>query len=218
MRLYVLLLISIFILVLPTQAQEPTSRYTLELEPFQASPSATLSNLSSEDATLFRNQGYIAQYSGEDYIQLTLEPGIVTLSELNAAGRDQQDTKIEIISTRGYQLSMKQLTPLQTIYGDEISITSCDSRTRCTINQANIWESTTSGLGYHLTGQNISHDWRKENSFRPFPTESNITVVKRMIAPTEPDNIFMSIKAIKPSDAAEGNYQSTIEVIAISDL
>ncbi len=126
-----------------------------------------------------------------------------------------------IISTRsgGYSILAAATRPLEVKENPaySISFTSCDAG--CTISTAAPWTAASNpGFGFNVAGLHAASDFTNTTYFRPFADLSNSQSAQAIASATSKvtdDTLDVTYKATIPADQASGNYETSIEFLAV---
>lgn len=175
----------------------------------------------------FDSTGYTIK-AGFQYIH-TLVPFTFTISDLdidlgylipNAASTASHNLSVRVGSAFGYGVSAIADHPLQNTAAAQIPDTSCNPATPCTLNDANIWTSTTSyGFGYNMAGDDVNiTDFVDSTYFRPFPSasfgHSPVTVMSRTGSANDTSTATVTYKVLVDATQESGQYTNIIQYIA----
>lgn len=190
----------------------------------ETSASYTLTNTMGQlAAQRFASAGYIVK-AGFQYIypftpfSFTVSKRILSLGSLTPNVFSSDSTTLTITNTtaNGYQVSAITKTALNTITGNSIPRTNCDSG--CTISSSGTWNTATNnGWGYSMSGTDIPTDFTTGTKYRPFANttlgESPITVMSSANVGKNKQSIMVitaSVAGTQPS----GQYFTVINFVA----
>lgn len=124
----------------------------------------------------------------------------------------------------GYEILAKENHPLQILTsGHTIPDTSCDIGSTCTPTSSNTWITDSAfGFGYNslginssgtVTGIGTSQFFSSESKYRPFSTTGNTIMSESH--PVQNHSARITYKALIDTNQAAGNYETSVNFIAI---
>jgi hypothetical protein len=145
-----------------------------------------------------------------------LSPGIATTAS--------HTITIYCPAGHGYEILAKENHPLQILSsGHTIPDTTCNIGSTCTPSSANTWtESSSFGFGYNtlginnsgtVTGVGTSQFFSSDTKYRPFSVNANTIMSENH--PVQNHSAKVTYKALIDTNQAAGNYETSINFIAV---
>lgn len=162
---------------------------------------------------------YIYQISDFSFIisDINMELGTLT------PGAFSSDSHTLTISTRGaggYTVYAYELHELRHISTPAYTIpdTACDSSS-CTISSAGLWTNTsTTGFGYNVNGDDVPSDFLDASHYRPFANDEESDPMQVVMSSTNVASNKQSTvtyKANVSGSQAAGNYETAVVYVAV---
>ncbi len=233
--IWILVISLFFSLAYPVRALTlESSSYKIQMGNFNTSAGKG----TSTSYSLGQTTGQIApgQYTGSNYIvkagfqyihsivpfSFSISKTSIDFGTLTAQipKTDSFNLTISNGSAYGYQVLAKENHPLRDSQNNEISDTSCDTGTTCTINDANVWSSTsTYGFGYNMSGTDVdTTDFVDSSYYRPFASleaGQSGAVIMSSTSPTSNSQSLMTLKVNVSGVQPAGSYTNQLILIAV---